>query len=178
MPNTLRVELSAVGHGCVQDATPPATFPRPGNYALLLNCDLSSVIKAGKEFGPVPFDHGYCEFHDVDPGNYVILVVVNPAKGAGNTFHSNMICLHQLVVCGCCETICVRVYQTGWHQCFSFNVQALQLLKDSDVLTPELADPAINALGEVLRQGPPDPTDPPINALLTALTGRFERAEG
>src|SRR5258708_4495170 len=162
MSSTLRITLSEVGQGCEQDPTPPGTFPGHGNYAFLLGCDGAPVVKAGRQMGPVAFDHGYAEIPDVDPGDYLVLIMVNPFHVSGGTFQSNMVALHQVVVCGCCETTCLRVYQTGCHQCFALNVLALQFLAAGKVVDPRVAQTAVTALPEVLRVGPPDTGDPGV----------------
>jgi len=173
MSSTLRVSLSAVGQGCEQDPTPAGVFPGHGNYAFLLHCNGQPVVKAGREFGPVPFDHGYAEMRDIDPGDYLVLVMVNPFHVAGSTFQSNMVALHQVVVCACCETTCLRIWQSGWHNCFAVNVLALQYLVAGGIVDAKVAQPAVTALQEVLRLGQPDPADAEILRLVDGVGKEF-----
>lgn len=174
MPSTLRITLSAVGTGCQQDPTPPAVFPRPGIYAFLLDCNGSPVIKAGQEQGAIAFDHGYAEVRDIDPGRYIVLVMVNPFATGGASFQSNMVSLHAIEVCGCCETQCVRIYQTGWHQCFRVNVFALQFLGRAQVLKPDVVERAVTALQEALAVGMPQPADAAILRTVGQVADMFQ----
>src|SRR5712692_8842442 len=115
MPNTIRVNLSTVGNGCGQDGTPPGKWPGQGWYAFLYNCNGTPYTKAGKQYGPVPIDHGYCEFYDVERGEYLVFAIVNPFPvGPGGLFQANFTTHFAIVdVCECCETICVKLYNSG-----------------------------------------------------------------
>ena len=153
MAATLRVTLSAVGQPCAQDSTPPAPFPSPGQYAFLLDCDGAPLVRAGREYGPAPLRHGYCEFDDVPAGRWLVLVMTNPFGAGGNVIQSNFVAFGIATVCGCCETSCVVVYQTGWHHCFQTTLLAAQILGRLKVLDPGLVERIAGGLQEALKVG-------------------------
>ncbi len=174
MASTLRIELSTVGRGCEQDPTPAAQFPAGGNYAILLTCAGQPVVKAGKNLGPIAFDHGYTEIKDVDPGTYLVLVLTNPFHIAGQTFQSNMVSIHQVVVCECCDDVCVRIYQPGWHNCFAVNLIAARWLGIAGVLKADVVDQIATGLQQALQVGRPDPTDAAIIQVVNNAARAFQ----
>lgn len=153
MPSTLRLTVSAVGTPCAQDPTPAGNFPGPGLYAFLLTCDGTPLVRAGKEYGPVAVDHGYAEFHDVPAGEFLALVMLNPFGVGGETFQSNFVAFDLVRVCGCCDTVCASVYQTGWHHCFQTTVLAAEMLGRAKMLPPDVVTAVTAALGKALQVG-------------------------
>ncbi len=155
MSSTLRVSLSAVGQSCAQDSVAPGVFPGAGHYAFLLNCNGQPVVRAGKEYGPVPFNHGYAEFVDVPRGEYLVLDMLNPFGVGGVTFQSNFVAFGIVEVCGCCETVCTKIYQTGWHHCFTTTVLAAEILGRVGILDAGLVQRIAEPLMEAIKLGTP-----------------------
>src|SRR4051794_6316289 len=119
---TLRINLSAVGNACDQDATPAGHWPHAGWYVFVHNCKNEPYTKAGKSYSAFPVDHGYVEVKDLPPGRYLIFAIVNPflvANGPGELIYQSNFVSHFAIVdvcCGC-EDRCVTLYNSGWHYC-------------------------------------------------------------
>jgi hypothetical protein len=173
MANTLRVTLSAVGQPCMQDPTPPAPFPAPGQYAFLLDCNGQPLVKAGREYGPVAFRHGYAEFDDVPQGRHLILVMTNPFGVGGTTFQSNFVAFGIVDACGCCDTDCAVVYQTGWHHCFTTTVLAARFLGRAQALDPGLVARIVEPLQEALKVGEAPGPERELLRLVEGIAGEF-----
>lgn len=165
---TLNVHLTATGDGCSQDPTPAGIWPGPGRYLFLLTCAGALYRKAGRDYGPIPVDHGYAEIKDVDPGVYKILVFTNPFRVAGEVFQSNMIYLHEVEVCCGCGDECVTIAQPGWHVCFQVNLLVVRALELAGQLPADLAQRATAVLDEVLKTGRPTPGDAAVLAVIDA----------
>lgn len=161
MPNTIRVNLSAVADACEQDPTPAAVWPRPGWYAFLYACDMKPLVRAGKEYGPFPIDHGYAEIRDVPPGKYVLFAIVNPfpvavpIPGGEEIFQANFASHFAVVdICDCCDNVCVTLYNSGWHYCVQVIIYWFELLILQGRMEEATARSAIEALSAMRQRGP------------------------
>jgi hypothetical protein len=185
---TLKVNLSAVGNACDQDPTPAGKFPGPGWYVFLEDCHGNPFVKAGKEYGPIPVDHGYVEIKDVPPGRYILFAIVNPfpvgvpIPGGEVIYQANFASHFAIVdVCCPCDDICVTLYNSGWHYCVRVIVFWFQLLMMQKQLTPDLAQPVVDALGRALlthqRTTPDLPTDAAVNKHIASIVDMFRQQQ-
>lgn len=187
---TLKVNLSAIGKACEQDATPAGEFPRPGWYAFLNNCDGTQFVNAKKEYGPFPIDHGYVEIKDVPPGRYLLYAILNPfivAHPGSATTPLGKLLIYQanyashfavVEVCCGCHDICVTLYNSGWHYCVRVIIHWLQLLASLEQIKPSIAQATIEALNTALVEaGEELPTDKAINEHIAKLTEIFEESK-
>jgi hypothetical protein len=183
---TLKVNLSAVGNACDQDATAGNIFPGPGWYVFLNNCDGTPFVHAGKEYGPFPINHGYAEIKDVPPGRYVLFAIVNPfaitqpISGGELIYQSNYTSHFAVVdVCCGCHDVCVTLYNSGWHYCVQVIIYWFQLLSLQKKMKPEVAQSAIKAITTALEsEGETLAGDAAINKQLEKLSRAFMQHHG
>jgi hypothetical protein len=189
---TIKVNLTQVGDACEQDATGAGMFPEPGWYVFLNDCHNEPFIHAGKQYGPVPLDHGYCEIKDVPPGRYILFAILNPFEpapipppepvpGGVRIFQANY-ASHFAVVDVCCadrcHDVCVTLYNSGWHYCVRVLILWLQHLATLDKLDAQIVERAVTAMEAVVRVGgEPLPGDAAINRQIEELTRLFRRGE-
>ncbi|MGA2133917.1 MAG: hypothetical protein ABSH50_16615 [Bryobacteraceae bacterium] len=177
---TLKVNLSAVGNACDQDPTPAGHFPGPGWYVFLADCHGNPIVRAGKEYGPFPVDHGYVEIPDVPPGRYLVFAIVNPVAvgvpvpGGEILFQSNFVSHFAIVdVCCGCHDYCVKLYNSGWHYCIRVIVYWLTILAAQRQIAPDVGKSAVSALTKALQTGETLPGDAAINDLIGKLVAQF-----
>ncbi len=182
---TLKVNLSEVGNACEQDPTPAGHFPNPGWYVFLADCQGNPVVRAGKEYGPFPVNHGYVEIPDVPPGRYLLFGMVNPfpvtklIPGGEVIFQSNFASHFAIIdVCCGCHDYCVTLYNSGWHYCVHVIVFWFELLMAHEQMAPELGRNAINALNAALETSKALPTDAAVVRQLGNIVDRFQRKAG
>lgn len=182
---TLRVTLSTVGDGCGQDNTAPGMWPHHGWYVALLDCHGNPFTKAGKSYGPreFPVNHGYIEIPDVPPGTYLLYAMVNPfhVGGGGIWWQSNFVSHFAVVeVCCNCDTICVKLYNSGWHYCVRIILPWLNMLAESKQLDPAIAKAAVDALNKALIASKLQPLPADANALkhIESLVQELPREKG
>ncbi len=179
---TLKVNLSYVGNACDQDPTPAGKFPGPGWYVFLNTCDGKPFVRAGKEYGPYPVDHGYVEIKDVPPGRYLLFAIVNPfivakpVPGGEVIYQSNFASHFAVVeVCCGCHDICVTLYNSGWHYCVQVIIYWFQILALQKQIDPKIAQTAADAMNIALREaGKTLPGDAEINKQIAKLTEIFK----
>ncbi len=178
---TLRVNMSAVGNACDQDPTEAGHFPDPGWYLFLNDCHGAPFAKAGKQYGPFPVDHGYAEITDVPPGKYLLFAIVNPAPVGlpipeGEAVFASNFTTHFAVVevCCDCDTLCVTLYNSGWHYCITVIILWYRLLALHGQMDQGVADQAIQSL-EVARRstGETMPGDQAMIDQLGKITEQF-----
>ncbi len=180
---TLKVNLSAVGNACDQDPTPAGKFPGPGWYVFLADCHGKPIVRAGKEYGPFPVDHGYVEVKDVPPGRYILFAIVNPfpvsqpIPGGEIIYQSNFTSRFAVIdVCCGCKDYCVTLYNSGWHYCVQVIVYWFQLLAAQKQIKPELANGAVDALTKALQgAGRTQPGDAAVNEMMARIVEQFKK---
>jgi hypothetical protein len=178
---TIKVNLSYVGNACDQDATPAGHFPGPGWYVFLADCHGKPIVRAGKEYGPFPVNHGYVEIPDVPPGRYILFAIVDPfpvskpIPGGEVIFQSNFASHFAIIdVCCGCNDYCVTLYNSGWHYCVTVIVYWFQLLMEREQLAPEVGRNAIDALNKALSSSKAQPTDIHVVRQLAGIVERFQ----
>lgn len=172
---TLKINLTKPGNGCDQDETPAGAWPSNGWYVFLYKCDNTPFVHAGKEYGPVPVDHGYTEIKDVPPGRYLLFAIVNPfpigvpIPGGEAIFQSNFASHYAVVnVCCGCEDQCITLYNSGWHYCVQVILYWFEVLKMQKLVDAKAADKAVSAMKEVLASAKTKAT-PGDRAIITNL---------
>lgn len=181
----LKVNLSAVGNACDQDPTPAGHFPAPGWYVFLADCHGKPVVRAGKEYGPFPVDHGYVEILDVPEGLYILYAIVNPfpvgkpIPGGEILYQSNFASHFAIVdVCCGCRDYCVKLYNSGWHYCVQVIVYWFQLLELQKQISPEVSRNVVKALNDALKVGNTLPGDANVNTQIGRLFAQFQNPNG
>ncbi len=178
---TLKVNLSAVADACNQDSTPAGLFPNPGWYVFLADCHGNPLVRAGKEYGPFPVDHGYVEVKDVPPGKYILFAIVNPFPVAkpipgGEVIYQSNFASHFAIVevcCGC-HDYCVTLYNSGWHYCVQVIVYWFELLMAQKQLPAEIGRAAVQAMNAALKgAGETLPGDANITKLIASVVEHF-----
>ena len=180
---TLRINLTALGDACDQDATPAAPFPGHGWYVFVHDCHNLPFRKAGKEYDAFPVNHGYVEVPDVPPGRYIVFAISNPFHRAGvfpEIFQSNFVSHFAVVdVCCNCEDKCITLYNSGWHYCVTVILQWFELLTQAKQLDGNVTRPVIAALTAALRAGgTTQKGDAAALAHIAKITAGFGRAGG
>ncbi len=181
---TLKVNLSRLGNACDQDPTPAGAFPSGGWYVFLFACnDLSHpLVRAGKQYGPIPMDHGYAEIKDVPAGRYVVFAMENPftigavpIPNGEELIQANFTSHFAIVdVCCGCDDICVKLYNPGWHYCVRIIIWWFELLASRNQLNAEIARPAIDALNNAVKAaGRTLPGDEAVLSYLGQITRTF-----
>ena len=177
---TIRVTLSAVGDGCGQDDTAAGVWPHSGWYVAVLDCHGNPYKKAGKEYTAIPVNHGYVEIPDLPPGTYLLYAMVNPFSIGGLWWQSNFVSHFAVVeICCNCDTICVKLYNSGWHYCVRIIIHWLNQLGAHKQIDAKIAKGAVDALNLAVKasQLEPRPGDAAALKHIDAMMRQFN-AEG
>jgi hypothetical protein len=183
---TIKVNLTAVGNACEQDATPAGKWPGPGWYVFLADCHGRIFEHAGKRYGPYPVDHGYAEIKDVPHGRYLVYAIVNPflvKKDADKFFlyQSNFV-THFAVVDVCCgdrcHDICVTLYNSGWHYCLKVIIHWMNIVQASKDGDEGDAKPVVFSLTKAIKSSKMKamPTDEELISGLDEHVSEFLKA--